>query len=116
MATDLVAFFAEKHNRDVVKALAAELDVTEVKAPAARADSAVAGKTVVFTGELTSMTRREAKARAEALGAKTAESVSRNTDYVIAGTAAGSKATKARELGLTVLSEEEWLAMIGQRR
>ncbi len=116
VATDLVAFFAEPHNRTVVKALAAEVAVTAVKAPAARADSAVAGKIVVFTGELTTMTRREAKARAEALGAKTAESVSKNTDYVVAGTAAGSKATKARELGLTVLTEEEWLAMIGQRR
>jgi DNA ligase (NAD+) len=116
VATDLVAFFAERHNRDVVKALADALDVSAVKAPAARADSPVAGKTVVFTGELTAMTRREAKARAEALGAKTAESVSKNTDYVIVGTAAGSKATKARELGLTVLSEAEWLTMIGQRR
>jgi DNA ligase (NAD+) len=116
VATDLVAFFAEKHNRDVVKALADEVDVTAVKAPAARADSPIAGKTVVFTGELTSMTRREAKARAEALGAKTAESVSKNTDYVVAGAAAGSKATKARELGLAVLSEEEWLGLLGQRR
>ncbi|MBV8167178.1 MAG: NAD-dependent DNA ligase LigA, partial [Alphaproteobacteria bacterium] len=116
VATDLVAFFEEKHNRDVVDALAKELTVTEVKAPAARANTPVSGKTVVFTGELTSMTRREAKARAEALGAKTAESVSRNTDYVIAGAAAGSKATKARELGLTVLTEQEWLDMIGGAR
>jgi DNA ligase (NAD+) len=116
VATDLVAFFAEKHNRDVVKALAEAVDVTAVKAPAARADSPVAGKTVVFTGELTSMTRREAKARAEQLGAKTAESVSKNTDYVVAGTAAGCKATKARELGLTVLSEQEWLDMIAPSR
>jgi DNA ligase (NAD+) len=116
VATDLVAFFEEKHNRDVVDALAAALTVTEVKAPAARANTPVSGKIVVFTGELTTMTRREAKARAEALGAKTAESVSRNTDYVIAGAAAGSKATKARELGLTVLSEQEWLDMIGGAR
>ena len=116
VATDLVVFFAEKHNRDVVKALVEAVDVTAVKAPAARADSAVAGKTVVFTGELTTMTRREAKARAEALGAKTAESVSKNTDYVVVGTAAGSKATKARELGLTVLSEQEWLDMVAAAR
>jgi DNA ligase (NAD+) len=115
VATDLVAFFAEKHNRDVVDALAREIQVAAVKAPAVRAGSPVAGKTVVFTGELTSMTRREAKARAEQLGAKTAESVSRNTDYVIAGAAAGSKATKARELGLSVLTEEEWLDLIQQR-
>jgi DNA ligase (NAD+) len=116
VATDLVAFFAQKRNQDVIEKLAAALEVTAVKAPAARADSSVAGKTVVFTGELTTMTRREAKARAEALGAKTAESVSKNTDFVIAGAAAGSKATKARELGLTVLSEQEWLDMIATPR
>jgi DNA ligase (NAD+) len=116
VATDLVAFFEEKHNRDVVDALAKEVEVTEVKAPAARANTPVAGKTVVFTGELVTMTRREAKARAESLGAKTAESVSKNTDYVIVGSAAGSKATKARELGLTVLSEQEWLDMINPAR
>ena len=116
VATDLVAFFAERHNRDVVKALADEVDVIAAQAPGTRADSPIAGKTVVFTGELTTMTRREAKARAEALGAKTAESVSKKTDYVIVGEATGSKATKARELGLTVLSETEWLELIGQRR
>jgi DNA ligase (NAD+) len=75
----------------------------------------VAGKTVVFTGELGTMTRREAKARAEALGAKVAESVSRKTDYVVVGSDAGSKATKAKELGLTVLSEDDWLDLIGTR-
>jgi len=116
VATDVVGFFAEPHNRKIVDALAHEVEVTAVAAPAAGAGSPIAGKTVVFTGELVSMTRREAKARAESLGAKTAESVSKNTDYVIAGTAAGSKATKARELGLEVLSEQEWLAMINPAR
>ncbi|MEJ0069229.1 MAG: NAD-dependent DNA ligase LigA [Pseudomonadota bacterium] len=117
VATDLVGFFAEPHNRAVVDALARVVTVTELAPPTTvGAGSPVAGKTVVFTGELTSMTRREAKARAEQLGAKTAESVSRNTDYVIAGNAAGSKATKARELGLVVLSEQEWLDMINPAR
>jgi DNA ligase (NAD+) len=77
------------------------------------ADSPVAGKTVVFTGTLTRMTRAEAKARAEALGAKVAGSVSARTDYVIAGEAAGSKLKQAAALGVTVLSEDDWLAMIG---
>jgi DNA ligase (NAD+) len=115
VATDLVGFFAEPHNLEIVEALAHEVSVTELAAPAA-AHSPVADKTVVFTGELVSMTRREAKARAESLGAKTAESVSKNTDYVIVGSAAGSKATKARELGLAVLSEQEWLDMINPPR
>ena len=67
----------------------------------------------MFTGTLERMTRAEAKARAEALGAKVAGSVSARTDYVIAGPGAGSKEKKARELGLTVLSEDDWLALIG---
>jgi len=68
---------------------------------------------VVFTGTLTTMTRGEAKARAEALGAKVAGSVSKKTDYVVAGSEAGSKARKAAELGVTTLSEQEWLELIG---
>jgi DNA ligase (NAD+) len=76
--------------------------------------SPIAGKTVVFTGELTAMTRSEAKARAESLGAKVASSVSKKTDYVIIGADAGSKATKAKELGLTILSEDEWLNLVGK--
>ena len=79
--------------------------------PTAAADSPLSGKTIVFTGELVAMTRREAKARAEALGAKTAESVSKKTDYVVVGADAGSKAKKAAELGVTVLSEDDWMAM-----
>ena len=73
----------------------------------------MSGKTVVFTGALTKMTRDEAKARAEALGAKVASSVSKKTDYVIVGEDAGSKAAKAAELGVKMLSEDEWLELIG---
>lgn len=77
--------------------------------------SAVAGKTVVFTGALEEMTREKAEAMAERLGAKVAGSVSRNTDMVVAGPGAGSKLAKAREFGLDVLTEEEWLALAGDK-
>ena len=73
----------------------------------------VAGRTVVFTGTLEKLTRSEAKAQAERLGAKVAGSVSKKTDYVVAGADAGSKLAKARELGVKVLSEDEWLALVG---
>ncbi len=112
MIADLRAFFAEPHNRDAIAAL---LDAVEVE-PAARpraASSPIAGKTVVFTGTLETMSRQEAKARAEALGATVAGSVSKKTDYVVVGADAGSKATKARDLGLTTLGEGDWLALIG---
>ena len=112
VADDLLAFFGERHNRDVLDDLDAELQVEDFAAP--EADSAVAGKTVVFTGTLERMTRNEAKARAEGLGAKVAGSVSKKTDFVVAGPGAGSKAKKAAELGLTILSEDEWLALIGE--
>ena len=74
-------------------------------------DNAVAGKTVVFTGTLTEMTRQEAKARAESLGAKVAGSVSKKTDYVVAGEDAGSKLKKAKDLGVEVLSEKQWIEL-----
>ena len=75
--------------------------------------SAIAGKAVVFTGTLTTMTRPEAKARAEALGAKVVGSVSKKTDYVVVGADAGSKAAEAERLGVAILSEQEWLALVG---
>ncbi|MBV8593379.1 MAG: NAD-dependent DNA ligase LigA [Caulobacteraceae bacterium] len=106
----VAAYFAEDHNRRVIKALVAELDVRPTERPPL--DTAVAGKTVVFTGALERMTRDEAKAGAERLGAKVAASVSRKTDMVVAGPGAGSKLKTAAELGVMVLSEEEWLALI----
>ena len=112
MAGSLVDFFHEPANRDAVDRLAEELDVADVAAPRASA-SPVAGKTVVFTGTLERMTRAEAKARAEALGAKVAGSVSARTDFVVAGPGAGSKEKAARELGVALLTEEEWLRLIG---
>jgi DNA ligase (NAD+) len=110
VADELTAFFSEPHNLDILRGLEERLDVEAVEAPAA--DTPVAGKTVVFTGTLITMTRGEAKATAESLGAKVSGSVSKKTDYVIVGADAGSKAKKARELGVTVLSEDEWQAMI----
>ncbi|MHB8529453.1 MAG: NAD-dependent DNA ligase LigA, partial [Caulobacteraceae bacterium] len=105
------AFFAEDHSRRMVEALRNELTILPAEPP--REDTAVAGKTVVFTGALERMTREEAKARAEALGAKVSGTVSRKTDIVVAGPGAGSKLKTAAELGLKVVSEEEWLEMVG---
>ena len=111
---DLTAFFAEKHNVEVIDALERELKEIEEFVPIAAADSPIAGKTVVFTGTLEKMTRNEAKARAESLGAKVGGSVSAKTDYLIVGADAGSKAKKAAELGVKTLSEDAWLELIGQ--
>ncbi len=111
VAGEIADFFAEAHNLAVLDDLAAEVTVEDFAAPAATG-SPVAGKTVVFTGSLETMSRDEAKAQAQALGAKVAGSVSAKTDYVVAGADAGSKLTKARDLGLTVLSEQAWRALI----
>ena len=113
VATDaLLDFFAEPRNVAVVDALLEQVTVLPFERPAVAA-SAVTGKTVVFTGSLEKLSRNEAKAQAERLGAKVAGSVSKKTDYVVAGADAGSKLTKAQELGLTVLSEDEWIALVG---
>ena len=111
MADDLAAFFGEPHNREALDDLAGELSVEDAEAVAGQ--SPVAGKTVVFTGTLERMGRSEAKARAEALGARVAGSVSKKTDLVVAGPGAGSKAKRAAELGIETLSEEEWFALTG---
>lgn len=112
VAKDLIDFFTEAHNGEVLDDLNNELTIEPFAAPAA-ADSPVAGRTVVFTGTLQTMGRSEAKARAESLGAKVAGSVSKKTDYVVVGADAGSKAAKAEALGVQILSEEEWVALIG---
>ena len=112
VAEAILEFFGEAHNRQALDDLSGEVEVLDVAAPGGAA-SPLAGKTVVFTGTLERMTRAEAKATAEARGAKVAGSVSRNTDYIIVGTDAGSKAKKAAELGVTVLSEAEWQELVG---
>jgi DNA ligase (NAD+) len=111
VADSLIDFFDEPHNQKAVQDLLDEID-PEPYVRAATIASAVTGKTVVFTGTLEKISRNEAKARAERAGAKVAGSVSKKTDYVIAGAEAGSKLDKAREFGVTVLSEDEWLALL----
>jgi DNA ligase (NAD+) len=103
-------YFAEAHNRRRVERLAARVRILDAEKP--RTDSAVAGKTVVFTGTLERMTREEAKASAERLGAKVSGSVSKKTDYVVAGPGAGSKLAEAQKLGVRVLTEEEWIKLL----
>ncbi|MFN4173108.1 MAG: NAD-dependent DNA ligase LigA [Pseudorhodobacter sp.] len=112
LAASVVSTFANPREGEAIDALVAELDVQPVIARAP-VDSPVAGKTVVFTGSLEKMTRAEAKARAEALGAKVAGSVSAKTDLLVAGPGAGSKAKEAARLGIETIDEDEWLALIG---
>ena len=106
----IASYFVEKRNRDIVERLINEVRVLDAEKPTT--DSKIAGKTVVFTGSLEKTTREEAKAQADRLGAKTAGSVSRKTDFVVAGPGAGSKLAEARKLGVKVLSEDEWLKLI----
>jgi DNA ligase (NAD+) len=112
IAEELVDFFSEPRNVETLKALAAELTIQDA-ARADAADSPIAGQTVVFTGTLETLTRPEAKARAEALGAKVTDSVSKKTDIVVVGADAGSKARKAVELGVRTMTEVEWRALVG---
>jgi DNA ligase (NAD+) len=98
----------------VLDDLAREIMVLDYAAPAQRAASPLAGKTIVFTGSLDNMSRSEAKARAEALGANVTSAVSAKTDYVVAGADPGSKATKAAALGVTLLDEAAWLALANE--
>jgi DNA ligase (NAD+) len=103
-------YFGEAHNRRRIERLAARVKILDAEKP--RSDSVIAGKTVVFTGTLEKMTRDEAKASAERLGAKVSGSVSKKTDYVVAGPGAGSKLTEAKKLGVAVLTEDEWAKLI----
>ena len=112
MAHDIVEFFKEEHNLATIRRLRQEVTVEDF-AEQVNNDSPLAGKTLVFTGTLARLTRSEAKAKALAAGAKVAGSVSKNTDYVVLGEAAGSKAKKATELGIVTLSEEEFLNLLG---
>lgn len=111
MADDIVGFFAEAHNIEILDDLSQELTIQAPEAPSR--SSPISGKTVVFTGTLEKMTRPEAKSRAESLGAHVAGSVSKKTDIVVVGADAGSKASKARELGVKTMDEDEWLKLIG---
>ncbi len=114
IAEELADFFGEERNVVLLDELAAELTIESAeKAPTA--DSEIAGKTLVFTGTLETMTRPEAKARAEALGAKVTDSVSKKTDLVVVGADAGSKARKAEELGVRTITEVEWRELAGLR-
>ena len=114
MAADIIGFFAEPHNRAVLDDLANEITVLDYEAPVQRAASPLAGKIIVFTGAREPVSRAEAKARAEALGANVTSSVSAKTDYVVTGADPGSKATKAAALGVTLLDEAAWLALAGE--
>ncbi|NDV98014.1 NAD-dependent DNA ligase LigA [Salipiger sp. PrR002] len=112
VAISLVTSMNQEAERASIDRLVAHLDIQDAERPATEG-SPVAGKTVVFTGTLEKMTRAEAKARAEALGAKVSGSVSKKTDILVAGPGAGSKETKARELGIEIMDEDAWLALIG---
>jgi DNA ligase (NAD+) len=112
VADAMVEFFKEEHNETMLDALLAQLTLEPIETVAT--SSPVAGKTVVFTGSLEQMTREEAKAMAERLGAKVAGSVSKKTDIVVAGPGAGSKLDKAKEFGVSVMDEDGWFALVGR--
>jgi DNA ligase (NAD+) len=111
LAADIAAFFAEKHNLEALDDLADFVEAVPLEKP--KTDSPVAGKTIVFTGTLEKMSRDEAKARAQALGAKVAGSVSKKTDLVVAGPGAGSKLAEAQKHGVEVIDEDAWLKLAG---
>jgi DNA ligase (NAD+) len=111
VAESIIEFFNEPHNIEAVGALLKEIDPQPMEAVASQ--SPVSGKTVVFTGSLERMTRDEAKAMAERLGAKVSGSVSKKTDLVVAGPGAGSKLAKAEQFGVEVISEDQWFERVG---
>jgi len=110
----IAAYFKEKHNLGIVERLTRQVRTHEAER-SRRPTRWSREKTVVFTGSLEKMTREEAKAMAERLGAKTSGSVSKKTDYLVAGPGAGSKLDKAREAGVTVLTEDEWFDLVGKK-
>ena len=112
MAESVITAMQHPTERESIDALVEQLEIEDSVSPDT-SDSLVAGKTVVFTGTLEKMTRAEAKARAEALGAKVSGSVSAKTDLLVAGPGAGSKAKKAADLGVETIDEDDWLALIG---
>ena len=114
MARAIVEFFNEPRNIGVIEKLLDEVTPEDAEMPSVSASSPVSGKTIVFTGSLERMTRDEAKAMAERLGAKTAGSVSKKTDLLVAGPGAGSKLTKAEELGIEVITEDQWFELVGE--
>jgi DNA ligase (NAD+) len=112
LAEAVADFFMEPHNEEALDALLREVRPQPMEA--VKSDSPVAGKVVVFTGSLSRLTRDEAKAMAERLGAKVSGSISKKTDLLVAGADAGSKLAKARELGVETIDEDGWLALVGQ--
>ena len=110
MVQDIIRFFQDEDNQMMVSDLMTHIQPVAPEQPAK--DSAVSGKTVVFTGTLSKLSRNEAKAQAERMGARVSGSVSAKTDYLVAGHAAGSKLTKARELGVKILSEDDWIDLV----
>lgn len=114
VAESIAEFFIEPHNIEIINRLCKIIEIENMESVSG--DSPISGKTVVFTGTLIKMTRQEAKAKAESLGAKVAGSVSNKTDYVVAGEDAGSKLKKATELGVKVLTEDEWVELAGRKR
>ncbi|MDB2683087.1 NAD-dependent DNA ligase LigA [Alphaproteobacteria bacterium] len=111
VAEDITQFMAEAHNREVLEDLQSLIEIEPYKALVAQ-DSPVSGKIVVFTGALDNLSRQEAKSQAERLGAKVSGSVSKKTDFVIAGADSGSKLKKAQELDIKILSEQEWIDLV----
>ncbi len=111
VAEDILLFFADKHQQAILNDLVEQLNIAEFE-NIVDLSSPIAGKIVVFTGKLEIMGRNEAKSKAESLGAKVSGSISKKTDYLIAGADAGSKRKKAEDLGVTILSEQEWINLI----
>ncbi|GIR96914.1 MAG: hypothetical protein CM15mP100_1340 [Alphaproteobacteria bacterium] len=110
MVQDIIQFFSDQNNQALVEDLMRYIQPIAPEQPAQ--DSTVSGKTIVFTGTLTKLSRNEAKTQAERLGARVSGSVSAKTDFLVAGEKAGSKLTKARDLGVTILTEDDWIELV----